>query len=64
MAKKNPIIRDVCGKTAGWNQHQANGESQCPPCQQAKTDYTREWRHRTGRTKRRLVPVNQEVSAA
>lgn len=63
--KKNPVYREgKCGTTKGWNAHQVNGESQHPECQKAKTDYTREWRHRTGRTKRRLVTVNQEATAA
>ena len=63
-AKKNPVIRDICGTTKGWNAHQRNGEETCSPCRQSKTDYTRDWRHRTGRTKSRLVPINQEASAA
>lgn len=64
MTKKNPVIRDKCGSTKGWNAHQRNGEFQCPRCKKAKTDYTRDWRYRTGRTKFQLVPVNQEASAA
>lgn len=57
--KKNPVHRpDKCGTTKGWNQHQRQGEYQCDDCKQAKTDYTREWRRRTGRTKFTLVPIN------
>jgi hypothetical protein len=60
MTKKNPVIREVCNSTAGWNQHQRNGEEQCAGCQQAKTTYTRNWRYRTGRVKTRLVPIKQK----
>lgn len=64
-AKKSPVIReDKCGTTKGWNAHQRNDELTCADCRQAKTDYTRDWRHRTGRTKYTLVPVNQEAPAA
>jgi hypothetical protein len=60
--KKNPVHREEkCGTTKGWNAHQFNGEYQCDPCKQAKTDYTREWRRRTGRTKYTLVPINWET---
>lgn len=61
--KKNPIIREVCGTTKGWNQHQLNGEEQCRPCLDAKAKYQQEWRLRTGRTKHKLVPLNQEEAA-
>ena len=63
MTKKNPVIREKCGTTAGWNSHQYHGEVQCPPCLQAKAEYTTEWRRKTGRTKFKLVPLTQEEAA-
>jgi len=62
-AKKNPVIREKCGSTAGWNAHQYHDEAQCAGCSQAKTDYTREWRRKTGRTKFKLVALTQEEAA-
>lgn len=49
--KRNPTTRDQCGTVAGWNAHNRASERQCMPCKIAKTDYTRAWRHRTGRNK-------------
>ncbi|AYN58911.1 hypothetical protein PP634_gp85 [Arthrobacter phage Richie] len=49
--KRNPTTRDQCGTVAGWNAHNRASERQCMPCKIAKTNYTREWRHRTGRNK-------------
>lgn len=64
MTKKNPVIRDKCGTTAGWNAHQRNGEAQCAPCKKAKAEYTTQWRRRTGRTKYYLVRINELEEAA
>lgn len=61
--KKNPIIRENCGTTKGWNAHMRNGEKTCGDCRKAKTEYTKLWRRRTGRTKSTLTPINLEEAA-
>jgi hypothetical protein len=53
-AKKPATQRDICGTYKGWNAHKRNNEDTCPPCQQAQTDYARDWRHRTGRSTSQL----------
>lgn len=62
MTKTVPVRRPNCGTVAGWNAHQKAGEYPCQDCGQAKTEYTIEWRHRTGRTNRRLY-TKQEIAA-
>jgi hypothetical protein len=44
-------MSEKCGTHAGWNQHMRDGTPVCAPCRKAKTDYTREYRHRTGQPK-------------
>ena len=61
--KKNPVIREKCGTPAGWNAHNYYGETQCAPCLRAKADYMQDWRLRTGRTKYKLVHINQGEAA-
>lgn len=34
-ARKPPVIRDICGKPAGYERHRRNGEKQCDPCREA-----------------------------
>jgi hypothetical protein len=60
--KKPPELRDICGTTAGWNQHQVNGEDKDEKCLKAKAEYQQDWRLRTGRTKFKMVPLQQEES--
>ena len=43
-----------CGTTAGWNAHTKRREEPCEPCRHAKAIYTKQWRHRTGRSTSRL----------
>lgn len=64
MSDKKPSVHrpDKCGTTKGWNAHNYYNEEQCSSCRQSKTDYTRLWRRRTGRTKSTLVPL-QEAAA-
>lgn len=52
--KLPPVERDICGQHKGWNAHMRNGESPCPRCRQAATDYARERRHRNGESKSTL----------
>jgi hypothetical protein len=33
--KKPPIIRDICGTTAGYRKHKNSGEDKCSPCVEA-----------------------------
>ena len=58
------MLRDKCGTTAGWNQHEREGEAQCAPCLGAKAKYQREWRLRTGRTKYKLVRLTETEGEA
>ncbi|AYR01050.1 hypothetical protein PBI_ISOLDE_82 [Arthrobacter phage Isolde] len=60
--KRNPTTRAECGTVAGWNAHNRARERQCMPCKIAKTDYTREWRHRTGRNQSSLY-TPQDIAA-
>ncbi|UVF61043.1 hypothetical protein SEA_SAKAI_80 [Arthrobacter phage Sakai] len=60
--KKCPVKREKCGTVAGWNAHQRHEEYPCTECTEAKTIYTREWRHRSGRTNRSLY-TNDEIAA-
>ncbi len=52
--KKSPVIREKCGEYRGWNAHQQNGEEACPRCAEARNQYMRDYRTRTGFTKAKL----------
>ena len=39
------------GTYAGYNAHRRRGETPCDACRAAQTDYCRDYRHRTGRSK-------------
>lgn len=43
-------VSDKCGTNAGWNVHVRQKEKACDDCNVAHATYTREWRHRTGRS--------------
>lgn len=54
----------TCGTYAGWNTHQRNGTPTCLPCHDARRDYMRAWRIRTGRVHEIRIPVDLARAAA
>lgn len=47
-AKALPVLRPQCGTPAGYQQHNLNGETQCPSCKAAERE---RWRTRKARAR-------------
>lgn len=49
-------LYDNCGTTSGYQRHIKFGTKTCGPCKKANAAYIKEYRHRKGHNKARLIP--------
>ena len=53
----NREIYDNCGTYAGVQRHTRNKTRICGPCTKARSEYVKEWRHKSGKSKGTWVYV-------
>lgn len=56
LTPDGPSIYKDCGKKRAYDRHRADGTQPCRKCKDAIAKAVRDWRHRNGRNKSRLVP--------